>query len=290
VHKYPLFRVVATIGAAAVSVSLSGCKPSAADIQGLKNCVGTEFLSADQIRYVGPTTEGAGSIWLKVDNKAIIIGAPAAQFVGAPPRKELVSQPALGANCQIDTKTKIDLTASLGASIDLLPVSGELKAGLKNSKIESVVIEGFQLEDVFGIPYEKVVASEAARDPGLTSRLAGNDVLAAVRMVKVSSYKATLDITTAVNGSVAAKYNGPLPGGTKGELKPEVSAATESGGKLTLTIPGSVYIAGVFRPIRIDGAGVRLQSAGVQGAASVPLTSIPISEASISENRSWVQP
>lgn len=125
-------------------ISLTGCPTPAkvTDIQGLKNCVATDFLAGDQIRYMGPTTEGAGSLWIKIDNSNVAVGVPAASIVGNPPQANLVTPAAPGVKCDLSTAKTIDVTTSLGASIDLLPVSGDLKAGLKGSKIESVVVDG----------------------------------------------------------------------------------------------------------------------------------------------------
>lgn len=247
-------KTVHMISCAAFSVvllSASSCDPTAdGAVKIIKDCAATDLVKSSQIIYTGPVGSGPGTRWIIFNNGYSQIAADVKDMFGREIPEAIASRPASGTNCNLNTERKLELGVDMGVTIATLPVSSDLKSKIGNSKKVVSTIDGFEWRTIKFDVYNQLIEALPASSP---YKQPGPGRMTAVSMLQVKGYTASVDVGSSTELGLTAGYTGPLPAALIGDVKGKINAAITSSGKLVISIPGEVYIAGIFRPVSGNG-------------------------------------
>lgn len=238
-------------------LTASSCDPKITDAaKTIKECASSDLVKSGQIIYTGPVGSGPGSRWIVLNEGPTVIAADVKDIFSRDMPEILAAPPTTGTNCNLSTTKKVDLGVDLGVSVSTLPVSADLKSKIKTSASVQSTIDGFEWHSIKVDVYNNLISALPDASP---YKRPGPGRMTAVAMLRVKGYTATIDVGTNTDLGLGVGYVGPLPASVSGDVKGKVSAAVTTTGKLVITIPGEVYIAGIFRPV--NGGSGRTESA-----------------------------
>lgn len=255
-----------------VTCILTGCngnqaKPNSSQAGKLvAECAQSAMIGPKHIRYTGPFPLSAGQVFVRLGDDLVLPGPTATTMFGDPLPKNLLLTTQGTGNCSQTSTSKSDLKTELGVTVKTLPVSGELKNDFAKGEVTSVTVDGFEWIFVDPIEYGSQVAKLSEQAP-VRQAIAKGNVEAAIGVLKVKNYRAEVDLSRSSDTGLKAKYSGPLPQALSGELGAGVSYAASGNGKITLSIPGDVYVAGVFRSL---GKGGQVESGNEPASSTQP--------------------
>jgi hypothetical protein len=242
--------------AAVFILSASSCdKKNETAANTIKACASSDLVKTSQILYTGPVGSGPGARWIVYPNGPSIIAADAKDIFGKEIPEAIADRPASGANCNLNNTKKIDFGLDLGVSISTLPVSADLKSKIGNTANVTSTIDGFEWQSIKVDVYNKMISDLPDSSP---YKRPGPGRMTAVAMLRVKGYTATVDVSSQTDLGLGVGYKGPLPSSLVGDVQGKVQAAVTTTGKLVISVPGEVYIAGIFRPI--DGGTGKTES------------------------------
>ncbi len=220
----------------------SQCVDSESAIQALKKCAGSRIQPSDHILYFGPNNIPIGTIYEKVED-GYDASWRGTEITGDAPPSSIVEKPAYG-NCSFKSKSSIDLKAAFGASIEPLPVGGDLSSDFKSAKVIDMSADQFGWETLYKGPYRDLLLKKTNIHNDIVQR----DAAATIALVKVKGYRVTLQVANDAATSLKTKYkNGPLPKGLTGDIDANVGVQWTGDSTLVLVIQDETTIAGVMR-------------------------------------------
>jgi hypothetical protein len=229
----------------ALAASVSSCKTpdvrqSYSDV--IERCAASD-LNGPNVLFFGPSNAvGAGSIWRKDANGVFHLRYDLSQM----PDPKNFYAPATASSCSGSALNNVVFGAN--ASLDVKPVSGELKADFKNARTVEAKANSIAWIPVAEGPYKEYVNGLPAASGVRTDLMAG-DKYVLTRALKVEGFETTLEFSHDIAASLKASGIGIGAGSAGGGL----NASWTGDNKLTLTSSGPFYIAGEFQPYLPSG-------------------------------------
>ncbi|CAJ8624676.1 Uncharacterised protein [Burkholderia pseudomallei] len=235
-NKIPLL-----VGCLAPIFLLTACPDETSGVKTLVNQCAQSDINAKNMIYFGPSNNvGPGSIWTndKGGNGYHI-------------RFTLTDMPMpqpflnVGNSFQCNGTNAITLTsnADISAAINALPLSADASNAFKRATSVTVSLTSASWDDVKEGPYEAYIDALAPTS-SIRKDIDTGERLVMIRALRVSGFSEKLSFDTNDASSLQAKYTGPLPAGTTGNVGATLSGSWDDAHNLTITSNGDFYIEG----------------------------------------------
>jgi hypothetical protein len=226
------------LGTCLLAMSITSCKhPDVGQSWKVVAGCATSDLNGPHVLFFGPSNAvGAGSIWRKDASGVFRLRYDLTQM---PDPKNFYGSASASSCSGTDVS---NFVFGANASLDVKPISGELKADFKNAKSVEAKANSITWIALAEGPYgDYVNALSATSGPGADLRVGDKYVL--YRALKVEGFETTLAFSHEVAAGLKASGVGVGAGTAGGGL----NASWTGDDKLTLTAAGPFYIAGEFK-------------------------------------------
>ncbi|MGF6481648.1 hypothetical protein [Paraburkholderia sp. JPY419] len=220
---------------------LTACPGGTQDVQKLVNQCAQNDLDSTHMIYFGPSNNvGPGSIWTDNTNGS---GYHIRFTLTDMPMPQSFLNSGNPFQCSGTNTMTLTSNADISAAISALPLSAEASNAFKRATSVTVSLTSASWDDVKEGPYEAYINALAATSP-VRQDIDTGKRLVMIRALRVSGFSEKLTFDTNDAPSLQAKYTGPLPSGTTGNVGATLSGSWDNAQNLTITSAGDFYVEG----------------------------------------------